>query len=348
MGLCSMSRSMVNDPWYKRIPATYLSTLLLGVLMMVAIFSFTRISLSNFRDIFSVITGWDILFLFVLYSFHIGFAAARWKMLILGNQKKVSHNRGLFIYNITLGQLAKYLPVSSVASAGAKLAGLKLDGNVRYERTLRSVLLEWIFNMAVLGVLSTVAIAASSFDVSELCIFFLAASLFLLAGGLLVFFFNPLSSLFSTALVFTVRLFRKGALVSRILEAMSDEIGDERISRQGIVVMYLFTCAFYAFAIVRLWAMALLFGDISLVQIMIVFPVMMGISLVAFTPGGLGVMEVGWTGAMIFLGMSQEDALAFALLKRVMDDPSMCVLVIGSKLTMLLSQKEQQVQAKQE
>lgn len=320
------------------VPRSYLGLILLGGLLLAALISFSRLSPGDIKNALAALSIANVTLFFILYYAHILLASTRWEMIITAGAPEQRFPLGLFMYTLALGQLAKYLPASSAASAGAKIAGLKLDGDVRYERSFLSILVEWVFNLTFLIILGTVAVLRFN-GATDGTVIFSGICLILTAGAALVFSMGPVLMLFASALLTAARIFHKGALADRVLTAMGSEMTTSSFSRLMLAKIFLYTCLFYLVAIARLWLMANLFAEVTFVQMLTVFPVMMGVSLLAFTPGGLGVVELGWTGAMIYLGMGAEQALAFALLKRIMDDPSTCVIVLGSKLTMAQSSR---------
>ena len=55
---------------------------------------------------------------------------------------------------------------------------------------------------------------------------------------------------------------------------------------------------------------------------------MLAVSLLGMTPSGLGLVELGWTGLLMHLGVPKEEAAGFAVVRRVVDESSLLLLTL--------------------
>ena len=70
-------------------------------------------------------------------------------------------------------------------------------------------------------------------------------------------------------------------------------------------------------------------------------------TIIGITPGGLGIVEWVWTGALNFLGFDSVTAGKYALFNRVIVVMSQLVIFIGLSWVMLLNRDKQRAHEKE-
>ena len=307
----------------------YWGGLAIGILLVWAVFQYSSLSLDGLLHSLVKLSLVEYGILIFLYGLIIWLSSRRWSLIVRQVSGQTSFVSGFFFYNIALSQTARLMPLGHVAGFGAKLASLKIDGGTSLGRGLCCGVTEALFNLFAIAcmtlsgvilvlmdgatILSTVVIAAC---VSAACILFVARFGFFLRIILVV-------------LGWLSRIAGRFPRLAVPLEGFREKVGCIVLEPGMAARMLAYTLCFYVLGLVRclflVWFMGL---EVSAVDFFAFYPVMLAVSLLGMTPSGLGLVELGWTGLLMHLGVPKEEAAGFAVVRRVVDESSLLLLTL--------------------
>lgn len=263
---------------------------------------------------------------FVVTALIVVAATARWGS-VLRAIDVTEHFPIASLFRVVVVGLALGLVVSvDVGSASSRVVFLVRNKRMSLERAGFSTLFDRGLDVVVL----LVGVPASLLFVTGALNAAVAGSLMIAVyvGVLLAVFWRPNALPWATAWLFALAMFvlallrRKGASgVAQRLWGTSDLTGGHAavllalgIARFGLVGM-------------RAWLVILAVGgDVSLGRVLLVLPLVQATLMVPFIPGGMGVYDAGWFGALAVLGVPTDAILVFVVLHRILSTLSVLLL----------------------
>jgi uncharacterized protein (TIRG00374 family) len=118
------------------------------------------------------------------------------------------------------------------------------------------------------------------------------------------------------------------------------ELADHPIDSKLALRIYLLTVARTLLMVLRSYSVVLALGlSVPFLAIYLVVPAAQLFLLIAITPMGLGLRELGWAGFLALMGMSREDALTFSLGHRAYLYVTVAILGLLSYLSVALQRR---------
>lgn len=304
----------------------YITSLLLGVLMVIAIISLARLTWTDVLSSLSAIPAWGYALFFGMYFVHLFLVSCRWSVIVRMVNGGGSYTPGFFYYNIALAQMARLLPLSHIAGFGTKILSLKVDANTPVSRGLHCGMVEAIFNLfAIFLLIATGLIINLGGGSPGSCLLAASGAAICIAVFILKF------DLLLRILFWFVR--KLSTLAGHILpfpgwfDSVRKVVDDIHFSPRQVTKILTYTLSFYAIGLSRALFLLWLLGiDVAAVDFYAMYSFSLIASLVGITPAGLGVVELGWMGILLHLGVSAELAASYALVKRIVDDTSLALL----------------------
>lgn len=307
----------------------YFGGLLVGTLLLFALFSISQLSFAQVENTLSDISLAMYGVLVGMYALHLFLASKRWKLIVLEIGRQKDYVPGFFFYNLTLGQLSRILPLGYLAGFGVKMASLKIDGGTPVTQGFCCTAVEVVFNLFTISLLAVCGCIVYFCNLSGSVAMVVSALVVLAYCSVFIFFYR---SILRVLLV----ILRKGSGFVGRLSSLAEHMGELQcevdkvaISRGLATKMLAYTLAFYALGLVRCLVIAHLVGiDVNYTSFTALYGVSLLFSLVGLTPAGLGFVEVGWVGILVFLGVATDQAASFAVVKRILDEGTVLLLAI--------------------
>lgn len=230
------------------------------------------------------------------------------------------------IFRVVIVGLVLGLVVSQdVGSASSRIAYLTRDRRMPLAQAGYSVLLDRWLDLLVLAALAPVS---ALFLARVLGAGVALALLGLAAGALLALSFlwpSSLTWLLSTG--YSAASVALRHLLRRQGRALQPVTATMRLGRRQLALAVALSLARLVAVTLRAWLVALALGTgISMEETFLLVPIVQVALLVPLTPGGLGVYDAGWYGALLSRGVAGADALAFVLLHRVLSTAALLAI----------------------
>ena len=235
------------------------------------------------------------------------FAALRWYILVRGMNRRVSYLRLLRLTFI--GMFFQFLPAGSVAVEVGRIYGMS-RATSDPAASFASVLVERVLGLAALIVLALVGLALAPPGVPPLL------------GRLAWVGFAGLLAASWAAMSVSARGLLRRMLAAARLESVARRLGrvyerlDALRSRPDLLALSLLAALLNTtFRILPAFLLARsLQIDVSMVQLMIVVPIIVFAAQIPVSAGGLGVREVGFVALLGMIGVPASDAVVLSLL----------------------------------
>lgn len=316
--------------WVRSPRFGYWSGLVLGGLLVWGVFHYSSLSLDDLVQSLAELSLVEYGILIFLYGLILWLSSRRWSLIVRRLGGESSFVPGFFFYNIALSQAARLLPLGHVAGFSAKLASLKIDGGTSLGRGLCCGVTEALFNLfaigclAVSGIILVVMDGATAVSTTMIVVFvFGACTLFVLRFGLFLRIILAVHGALS-------RILGRFPRLAAPLEGFREKVGSIVLEPEMVARMLAYTLCFYLLGLVRcfflVWFMDM---DVSAVGFFSLYPVMLVVSLLGMTPSGIGIVELGWAGLLLHLGVPKEEAIGFAVVRRVVDESSLLLLTVA-------------------
>ncbi|MDC0335715.1 flippase-like domain-containing protein [Pseudodesulfovibrio sp.] len=306
--------------------AKYAGSLLIGVILVAIVVSLSRLSWAEVQAALYTISMAGYLLLFGMYTVHLWLVSRRWSLVVRRVSNVGVYAPGFFFYNITLAQVARLLPLSHMAGFGTKLFSLKVDSGTPVTHGFFCTLVEIVFNLFTIGlmVLSGLIILLGS---GTMLAGILSAISALVCTVVFVFWFKELFSLGLALISRIAGLFGRFRIMADRVEAVRSLADTLSLPCPLVVKMLALTISFYALGLARGLFIAWLMGiEVTALDFYSIYALSLLISLVGITPSGLGVVEAGWVGILMHLGIPADQAASYALVKRIVDETTLILL----------------------
>ncbi len=249
----------------------------------------------------------------------------RWRLVLLRFDPGGAYPLLAVLRVVLVGLVLGLVVSQDVGSASSRIAYLTRDRRMSLAQAGYSVLLDRWLDLLVLAVLAPVSalfLARVLGAGAALALLGLAAGVLLALGVLwpesLTWVLARGYSAASSVLRRLVR--RQGGALQPMPAALA-------LGRQQLALAVVLSLARLAAVTLRAWFVALALGTgVSLEEMALLVPIVQVALLVPLTPGGLGVYDAGWYGALLSRGVPGTDALAFVLLHRVLSTAALLAI----------------------
>jgi uncharacterized protein (TIRG00374 family) len=316
-----------------------------GLALIVALFIYAGPS------IFQKIVQVNLLYLFLglLSTAVIMFTTTyRWRIILhhlVG--PSVPSLPDLLHYVLTGAAVGVFVP-RDMGEMSVRIASMKLDHEVALSKTAFSVFLDRFFDVLILIPFTVAALPFLSGRIlNHKTLLGLDVILLLLFVGVLSYrhSYDVLLAMIHGIYVPIHSLLGQISLLRRIRLPQPQAIGllSEVLSPR--VMVGAFFCTLIKFLALALKASLLVSAmhlNISFFSIFLSMPLAHASYMLAFTPGGLGIGEVGWYGALILFGANSAEVAPFLLGQRMFNYLFLLILVVmGQVVRTLMGTREE-------
>ena len=260
--------------------------------------------------------AWRPTLLVVVATACINWAVA-WRWALLGNdlEGRTAASVRECLHYVLMSRVIGYVVPKDVSDVGSRVACLNRMHGMSVSHAVGSVVLDRLFDFATMAlILAGVAPYWLGWCTAEEALVW-AAGIYVLGGLALAFFHHPL-------LAAPLWIIRKGGNVVRRWrrpDAPPRPASPHNISRRTAVISYGLSGIKFTLTTVRMGLFALALGlDLTFVLLALATPLGQLSYALAFTPGGLGIFEAGWIGALRWAQIPMETAVSFAVGQRVL------------------------------
>jgi uncharacterized protein (TIRG00374 family) len=267
--------------------------------------------------------------LYMLYAFLMTLAiilltAYRWWLLL---EKSMDYSPPLFgylvYYVLTGASIGMFVPNRDLGEMGVRIASVKLYHQVPFNRVMLSVIVDRIFDIFILIPISIISIP---FFCGWISSYLSLAALTLIAllciTGILNYkqAYDTLFRLIQNLYIFIYPRWRRLPLLCRIRLPEPQTFGllSEVISPQIMTKAFILTSFKYLALALRAFFIACALNlNISFSIFFLSTSLAQASMILAFTPGGLGINELGWYGALSLLGVKSPQIIPFLISHRL-------------------------------
>jgi|GEM_PF-6497680 len=300
--------------------AVHLGLLALGGLLAALVLKASGMSLAALLDRSREVKIGFLLLSVAGYGLQSFFVAERWAVLLGSYAELRRLPKGFIYYATNLGLLlTSFVPV--FGNIGAKSLVCKLEHDLPVAKTMFAVSLEYLAGFTVIAAM---IVPGSLFALHLLPAAAAMAVLVVVSTALLLGFpriYRFLLSFFRILLSFGERLFGKIGFLKDLavrVNVLSEGFAD--LGSRASTRLAGFSLLSYFAGLGRAYLCVLAFGiPIGFFRFSLLFSWGYALSCVGITPGSLGVAEAGWYGVLTYAGIGRENAVFFALGKRVVD-----------------------------
>lgn len=293
--------------WFKKSVLVLVSATLLAHVLYSA-------DWTQMRELFDQLNPWWFVASFLTVPIMVGLSVLKWQVLLEARGSKVGLWRLVGLY--VIGQFYNsFLPTS----AGGDLVRVVLlhrhirDGQL----ALASVLVERFTGLAVLVLLALTAIVfAPHLWANPMLVLLVSAGSAMALGAVVVVASRSLTRLLKRLVA---RLDFAGRMLDKVLR-FQDSLWLFRQRPRAMLIAIVLSIGFYLAAVLGVWLACLAFGQlVSFAMVLLIVPMVLVVTLLPITLGGLGLWEWAFTASFAAFGLAGALGLSASLLLRVRD-----------------------------
>jgi uncharacterized protein (TIRG00374 family) len=240
----------------------------------------------------------------------------RWGLLANAMARRRVASRFEYYYYFIISRALGFLLPKDVADFGTRSLLLKRLHGYRLAKSGSSVVLDRLFDAVTTGILLLAVLPYWTGLAGAGNTIFLIILLTAIAGGVSWLAHAQVLAVLETVTRWGMRLARRIPRMKKHLQFQPDY---SWLGRDQLLILYLLSLAKFAATAARLILFSLAMGlSISPTLILLGTPLGQLSYVFAFTPGGLGIFELGWVGILSFAGVGTEETLAFVVGQRVL------------------------------
>lgn len=254
----------------------------------------------------------------------------RWGLIVRELTWPRVYPKGFFLRYVLLGQALTFLVPQDLGAMGAKTASLRVMAGVPTTTSVYSVLLDRMLDLLVMAALSLPAVLF----LGRVIGFEAATGLALFQLGLLLgshLLPERLTPVRISAVLYTVILRLVGLVPGVARRLPSAEIGSQgyELSRSTSFRLTAYTILRFLLFVIRAYIIGAALGSQIPFSVFFLGMPLAQLSLVlAITPAGLGITELGWYAVLSAAGIPQPDVLLFIVGSRAFNVFSVLVLAL--------------------
>lgn len=239
----------------------------------------------------------------------------RWSLIVRELTSQHLYPRGFFFRYVLLGQALSFLAPQNMGAMAVRTASLRIAEEVPTPTALYSVLLDRLLDLLLMVGLSLPAVLFLArvlpYQISS-ALAILVLGLFL-ASHLLPPRLRPVE--ISAALYgFTLHLFSRVSFLAQCLPLTRVQTQTYEVTSSTSFRLTVYTVIRFLVFLTRAFVMALAFHiQISPWVLLLGMPLAQLGLVLAITPGGLGITDLGWYAILAVAGIDRADALLFVV-----------------------------------
>lgn len=275
---------------------------------------------------------------FVLSALLVLVSAWKWRLVLRALGPGAAYNIADLFRVFNLGVALGIVVSQDVGMATSRITYLSRNEKMGVRQASFSVFLDRWFDLVALAVVTPASglflmdLMSTTYSVA----FMLVSFTLLLAASLV--WPTAATSLFTAGFEIITSFIRRFVQRWKAIGQVTSAESAEAISRTQLI--YILTLSLVRILIVgvRAWLVMIALGmDLSLVDTLLLVPVVQLTLLISFTPGGLGFYDAGWYGILLAMGISQGDALLFILVQRALITVSILLTVALTEIPFQLN-----------
>jgi len=299
---------------------------ILGIFLIVIILNYTGITLKTGSDIAAKIPFYYIMAIVASNYAIIALLGEKWRAIMASLKPMMAAKRGYFTYYTALGMMANIcLPH---IGTGLKIGSLKTLYGVPLSIGAVSMIIHQVFEFLVMMIFVVPSLLFVFGIVTIDTALRILIPVLLFLGG--ISFLKPVV-VFDAVLGMFKKLRRIMSLLPLARRYTGnagdlDQIGSVRkMAGMVLVLSYLK----FAATILNTYLIMMAVGmNISIMKVFLVAPLVYLVGLVGITPSGLGIVDAGWLGILLYLGIDRPMIGHFLLAERVLGTAASAMVVL--------------------
>ncbi|MBV1868972.1 MAG: flippase-like domain-containing protein [Marinosulfonomonas sp.] len=303
----------------------------LGIAIIVVLFNYSGLSVAQLVATVVAVPVWFFVVLACLQAAILCLASVKWQ-IILGQFPVGGKNLPLkdALAGTTLGTLAgQVLPIQLVTPFAR--AWVARPHQISTARAVGTSIFEQVFEVVVLLSMGLVSVLVLIVNFGPLP----AGLTAFLAGFVVVSLISPVFQfLRKINRWITGRFPEPTAKISAAIE----NVLQQAVAFPHRILLQLTTLSFLRYlgmATLNVWTISMLLPEADILILALAYPTVLLVISLPFIPGGLGIVEVTWTGVMIAQGVTPAEAIEVALSLRIIS--TIAFLAIAPLLIMFRS-----------
>jgi len=292
--------------------------IILATLLIIVLVYFGNVDFQQLGTFFSQLNIFHILIIIFSSLFHMTTSALKWQLVLKAfHHDNANHNPpfSFHLFYTTLGaNLGQVMPIH-ISSMITRGIGLKAHYQGSTLSGAASSGFEQIFDILIPLVLLLPTIFVLTFDM-DLSTWLAISAFILILSGLLL----PLVSikLVESILRLIGPMAEQPKRTFFLRKSLDTVLKINNLDKTLMTKLYwLSVIRFFSLLIRALVVVSVIASTITYSAVTIALPGVVSTNIIALTPGGLGISEWGWTGLLLLQNVSMQDAVAFALLNRI-------------------------------
>jgi uncharacterized protein (TIRG00374 family) len=302
-----------------------------GILLCYGLYKFTKITIDEMlQRLFALPYHYISAFVVLNFIYHY-VRSQRWGYLSRLMYPSLSFSRGFYICHQLMSLGTLFLSASG-SGVLLRMIAQKIEGGVSLKGVAAILVLESLLSLMILALMTTGIIAYYAGNLGMSSAFLISLVTCISAMTFMVLWHKQLIDHLAS-------LCRHFAALSgrlRLLIHAGSRDGQSAIHRADFLNLSLLSIVIYFIPPIYYYTFILALDiNISLLQLVVIFPLVYLAGYLSFTPFGIGVREVGNAGALLALGVPNDEALLFAVAIRVFGDMSNIGLALSGYLIWL-------------
>ncbi len=306
---------------------------IVGIVLIILMVKFSGVSLRMIIDSIHDIKYYYFIAVVIATSLIVVFTSWKWQTILHGLTEIKKITRGYFLYYSALGLVSNNI-IPHLGNYGLKTASMKLLYDVPISNGVLSILVEQLFDLLILILLSIPALLFFLKILSLKMSVIFVVVFFLLSFSLLIYNYSMLFGGIVKCYRFLYKIASKFFLVKNKTHSNCIVSGKiEPGNKITAIKLFLYACFKQIFVVLRIYiVMVALHIDVPFFSIVLGAALVQGIILIGLIPGSLGTLEAGWFGVLALLGIAKSDIGVFIVVMRILGEVSLVFVTFISYL----------------
>jgi uncharacterized membrane protein YbhN (UPF0104 family) len=290
------------------------ASIAVGVALFIAVFRWADLDLGLIGETLAGVDPWCALSLVLSTALHFELTARKWALTAKLMSPDTRHRTRFYSYTALIALLAQVLPLQ-VCTTVVRSAAMRVHDRLPLTRTAVAAVFDQGFDL-VICLLALIPLSLALAGLLSVPGALALAAALLVAVGVLA----ACRGAIVLAAVGRFLAARVGSL-SRIhdLAAAVARLPEDRLRSRALGRFYWISAIRYGNLVARFVLVAWAIGSpVPGADIALVAPAVLLSFVLALTPMGLGIAELGWVGLLAIFGSARPEAMAYAVAARIL------------------------------